>query len=111
MDEQDFSIYKGDHKKVSFTVDGVETLTGAQSIIFIASKTVYSEPLIVKNKTDMTISDNVVSVELLPEDTTQDGFREYNYYELEITDSSGRISTVAQGKFQIKETMDNTKLI
>lgn len=111
MGEQDFYIYKGDHKIITFTIEGVDDLSTANSIIFVASKTVETNPLIVKRKEDMTIEGNNVSVELQPDDTAQDGFRKYNYYELEVTDSAGNISTVAQGKMELKDTMDNLKII
>jgi hypothetical protein len=104
---QNFKMYKGDHKQLVYTVEDETSLTGA-TIRWKLSYSPFSSALIEKVSTDeseITTSENTFTVYLDPADT-EDLSDYYKYYhEAEIEDSDGYITTVATGYMTLYETL------
>ena len=110
-ENQNITTWKGDYRKIEFTVEDVANLTGC-SAKWAMSATANSVPLISKssaNPAQITISGLVITVILVPTDTDYlSGINAGTYYhELEITDSSSNPSTAAIGTVTLKDAIIN----
>ena len=104
IERQNFTMWKGETKCVTFTVEDVETLAGC-AIRWKLAKRPHDEPLVTKSDTDgITISNNEFTVTIDPGDTITLQHGLY-YHESEITDTSEHISTVATGWVHIKPSV------
>jgi len=101
----DFEMYAGDNKSLTFTVTtaaGVAVVVTDAAISWVLTTAPGATALITKTSTGtITISGSTVTVPLVEADTA--ALAGTYYYELEITDTSGNIST-NQGRATIHKT-------
>jgi len=103
---QNFTMHAGDSKSISITVDG-HNLQGA-SVIFKAARAVDSSEVMITKSSGSGIQitgtgNSVISIALQPADTqTMEG--KY-YFEVEVTDVDGRVSTVTTGRMVVLQTL------
>lgn len=105
--DQNFKMYKGDHKQLVFTVEDETTLTGATikwSLAYSPSGSALIEKLST-DESEITTSDNTFTVYLDPADTEDLSVNYRYYHEAEIEDSDGYITTVAIGYMTLYETL------
>ena len=110
-ENQNPTTWKGDYRKLEFTVEDVANLVGC-SAKWALSATASSVKLLEKssaNSSQITISGVVITVILNPTDTDYlSGLNAGTYYhELEITDASGNPSTAAIGTLTLKDAIIN----
>jgi len=109
--EQNFEMWAGDYKKITFVVLDVEDLAGA-SIQWIMAQSAKSEPILTKESTanEINISKNEFTVELLSEDTKDITVGTY-YHEAAITDIENHAVTVATGKVTINPSLKKVEVV
>jgi len=99
--DQDFEMWSGDSITLNFVIEDTADLAGSSSIKWAMSRSVRGPKLINK---EGTYEANVVTIELIPEDTEDIRPSRY-YHELEIIDGEGRVSTAAIGSMRIWPTL------
>lgn len=104
---QDFKMWAGDHRNLQFTVTGSDgsgqDLTGT-SIKWVLKESVDSASLILKQTSGsgITVSGSVMTVALVPADTTN--LAGQYYHEAEVTDGAGNVSTTSVGTGTIEKS-------
>jgi len=103
--EQNFEMWAGDYKKVTFVVQDIENLVGA-NIQWIMAQSAKSEPVLTKESTanEININKNEFTVELSSVDTKDIAAGTY-YHEAIITDTENHTVTVATGKVTINPSL------
>ena len=108
--DQNFEMVSGDTKDIVVTVfdelDQVVPITGA-SAVFILSVNEFSAALVTKTTgAGIVITDpvqGVLTVTLSPADT--EPLIGTHYYEIELTDIDGKVSTIAFGQIDIRKNV------
>lgn len=109
---QDFTIFRGDTKTLTYTIkdanDAIVDLTGGTAK-WEAARSVNSATKDIQKSTSsgiaiMAPTSGILVVTIDPADTASLGVGGY-YHELEFTDASGRVSTVATGRMTLKEEL------
>ena len=99
-----FEMSSGDSKLLTITTldqdDAVVDITGA-SISMVIAKRVNTTALVTKAGTIINAVGGVFTIDLLPADT--DALSGVYYFEMQLTDASGRISTVVYGSLTIRQ--------
>lgn len=104
--EQNFEIWAGDYREISFTVEDAETLEGASVKWFMAASAKAGVLLYKESPEGIDIDGNGFTVVLLPGDTEAINPSCY-YHEAVITDADGHVVTVAIGKAVINPSLKN----
>lgn len=89
---QNFSIFAGNTKSITVTVDDAASLTGA-TIEFNIKKNENSNAIL--TKTNVSVSGNTITITLNPTDT--ENFSGSYYHECVLTDQYGNVSTLSVG--------------
>lgn len=105
--DQNFEMHSGDTKDILVSVldelDAVVNITGATAV-FILSNNPYSAAIVTKSSgSGIVITDGpagILTVSLDPADTA--ALAGSFYYEVELTDASGRVSTIVVGQINIR---------
>lgn len=108
--ETNFDMVSGDSKDIVVSVldesDQVVPITGA-SAVFILSKTQFTAALVTKTTgSGIVITDGpggVLTVSLLPADT--EPLIGQHYFEIELTDTNSKVSTVAVGHINLAKNV------
>lgn len=109
---QDFTMKAGDTRKLDFTILDEETgvpldITTA-TLSWGFSKRVRQDPFVTKTLGSgiqiLNGPQGQCRVTILPADTQ--GRKGRHYHELEVTEVSGEVTTVASGEMEIEETYD-----
>lgn len=100
---QDFEMWAGDNKWVTFTVEDLSNLTD-YTIRWGISRFVGGSKTLLKEVPAHDVTGNIFTVKLIPEDTKELDPRTY-YHEAEITSPNGEISTVSVGKMTLHHTI------
>jgi len=98
---QDFELWQGDHKVLTFTVEDVASLDGATATWAVAYMNAYNQTMIKKAG---EINGNVFVVTLTRDDTAALEPGVY-YHEAEIIDAAENKSTVAIGQMTLHPTL------
>jgi len=93
LENQNFTLLEGDHKKVIYAVEGVD-MRDAEQII-------WSCGLIEKTKLDMDIEEKKVSFDINSNET--EGLHGRYKHTLQIVDNIGNVSTLATGIMLVKQ--------
>ncbi len=100
---QNFEMAAGDNKRLEFTVEDQDNLEHG-SAIWAASQYLNGEPVLTKEGAgSITISENRVLVDLVPEDTQELESGTY-YHELQIT-IEDQVYTAASGELKLHPTI------
>ncbi len=104
--EQNFELWTGDYREITFVVEDVEKLDGASVKWFMAASA-KAEVLVQKESPERIVIDgNEFTVMLLAEDTETISPGGY-YHEAVVTDIEGHVVTVATGKAVINPSLKN----
>jgi len=101
--DQNFEMWAGDYKKVTFVMQDIEDLAGS-SVKWIMAQSAKSEPLLIK---DCTVNKNEFTVEILPTDIITAGTY---YHEAVVTDTEANPVTVAIGKVIVNPSLKNEEV-
>jgi len=102
--DQNFEMWAGDYKEITFEVEDVESLEGT-TIKWAMAEAPDAEILVQKETPDgITIDENTFTVKLEAEDTQALKPRNY-YHEAEVTDIESHTSTVAVGIIAIRPAL------
>ncbi len=108
--DTNFQMVSGDTKEIVVDVldelDAVVPITGA-SAVFILSLTEFSAALVTKTVGSGIVITNgaggILTVTLLPADT--EALVGTHYFEIELTDTGGRVSTIVLGHIDIRKNV------
>jgi hypothetical protein len=104
--EQNFEIWAGDYREITFVVEDVESLVGLTVNWFLAPS-VKAEPLVYKESPEgISVKGNSFTVTLTSGDTKGLGHGSY-YHEAVMADDEGKAITVAIGKAVINPSLKN----
>ena len=105
---QDFNLWAGNSKTLTFTVSDVASLAGATAKWGLSLHTAINPALVSKSSTDatqITIDSTAASFAVVVNSTDTDSLSETQYYhEAEVTDAAGNVATVAIGDVTVYPT-------
>jgi len=117
VENQNFSLYRGDTKNIYITVEdedngGYFDLTGSSIICSIYDPNTDEILLTKTTASGITIDDpasgGILIIHLLPEDTANFEPANYYFFEVEVTDAFDQIITVTTGYVHVKKSKVGT---